>query len=63
MKMTLLIDQTSIELFADGGLSVMTEIFFPSTPYNKIIFRSGDGAVANEIQYHDLKGIWTNQNP
>lgn len=60
MNMSLVIDQTSIELFADGGLSVMTEIFFPTTPYSKISFRSSDGAVLNEIQYHGLKGIWTN---
>lgn len=60
MKMTLIIDRASIELFADGGLSVMTEIFFPTTLYNKIIFRSTDGAVINEIQYHGLKSIWAN---
>jgi fructan beta-fructosidase len=63
MSMNLLIDQTSVEVFADGGLSVMTGIFFPNTPYNKIMIKSNDGAVANEIQYHGLNGIWTNQNP
>ena len=63
MKTTLVIDKTSIEVFADGGLSVMTGIFFPTLPYNKIMMRSSDGAVVNEIQYHGLKGISTNQNP
>ena len=63
MKTTLVIDKTSIEVFADGGLSVMTGIFFPTLPYNKIMMRSSDGAVVNEIQYHGLKGISTNPNP
>ena len=63
MKTTLVIDKTSIEVFADGGLSVMTAIFFPTVPYNKIMMRSSDGAIVNEIQYHGLKSIWTNQNP
>ena len=58
MKTTLVIDKTSIEVFADGGLSVMTGIFFPTVPYNKIMIRSSDGAVVNELQYHGLKSIF-----
>jgi fructan beta-fructosidase len=57
MTMTLVIDQTSIEIFADGGLSVMTGIFFPTTPFTNIKMRSSDGAVVNEIKYHGLKSI------
>jgi fructan beta-fructosidase len=58
MKTTLVIDKTSIEVFAEGGLSVMTGIFFPTVPYNKIMIRSSDGAVVNELQYHGLKSIF-----
>jgi fructan beta-fructosidase len=57
LSMSLLIDQTSVEVFADGGLSVMTGIFFPTVPFNKIMLRSSDGAVVNEIQYRSLKSI------
>ena len=57
LSMSLLIDQTSVEVFADGGLSVMTGIFFPTVPFNKIMLRSNDGAVVNEIQYRGLKSI------
>jgi len=32
---TLIIDHASVEMFADGGLTVMTEIFFPSKPYDQ----------------------------
>jgi len=31
-----IVDKASIEFFADGGLTVMTDIFFPMYPYTKI---------------------------
>ena len=31
-----IIDKASIEFFADGGLNVMTDIFFPTVPYSNI---------------------------
>ncbi|WP_026753098.1 glycoside hydrolase family 32 protein [Sediminibacter sp. Hel_I_10] len=33
---TIIIDKTSIELFFDDGETVMTEIFFPNTPFDKL---------------------------
>ena len=36
IKGTMILDKTSIELFWDDGLTVMTEVFFPNAPYNKI---------------------------
>ena len=36
IKGTVILDKTSIELFWDDGLTVMTEVFFPNAPYNKI---------------------------
>lgn len=36
MNFKLVIDVASAELFADDGLSVMTSIYFPSTPFNTI---------------------------
>ena len=36
MNFKLVIDVASVELFADDGLSVMTSIYFPSTPFNTI---------------------------
>jgi fructan beta-fructosidase len=55
---TLVIDKASVELFADGGLSVMTGIFFPNKPFNKIKIESGKGIVWKRISYSELKGIW-----
>ena len=36
IKGTMILDKTSVELFWDDGLTVMTEVFFPNAPYNKI---------------------------
>ena len=33
---TMILDKTSIELFWDNGRTVMTEVFFPNAPFNKI---------------------------
>jgi fructan beta-fructosidase len=37
---TLVIDVASVELFADGGATVMTAIFFPDKEYNEISFEA-----------------------
>jgi fructan beta-fructosidase len=36
INLKLLLDQTSVELFGDDGLNVMSSIFFPSSTFNKI---------------------------
>src|SRR5690348_5715741 len=53
---TLIIDKTSVELFADGGLTVMTVIFFPDKPYTKILMKGN--SLINELEYTLLKSIW-----
>ncbi len=58
MDISLLIDVTSVELFADNGLTVMTTIFFPTKPYTKIEITSADGGVIKKIEYISLKSIW-----
>lgn len=58
MDISLVIDVSSVELFADDGLSVMTEIFFPSKPYDKITIASPDELLLNKITYTALNSIW-----
>lgn len=40
INMTLLVDVASVELFADDGLTVMTDIFFPNKIMNKISLKA-----------------------
>jgi len=58
MNISLIIDASSVELFADNGLTVMTEIFFPNKPYDQIHIQSATGAVIKKLKYSSLKSIW-----
>jgi fructan beta-fructosidase len=57
-NVTLIVDAASVELFADDGLNVMTAVFFPEKPYNKIALNSPDGFEISSISYAPLKRIW-----
>jgi fructan beta-fructosidase len=58
MNLTLIIDDASVELFADDGLSVMTSIFFPNEPYSNISIQSPDHFKIKKLEYHRMKSIW-----
>lgn len=58
MDVTLIIDAGSVELFADDGLTVMTEIFFPTTPYNNISIHPSENAFIEKLSYAALHSIW-----
>jgi fructan beta-fructosidase len=57
-QLTLVVDASSVELFADGGSTVMTGVFFPGKSFNKIYIQSGDGFVIKKLTYSPLKSIW-----
>jgi fructan beta-fructosidase len=54
---TIIVDAASIEVFADGGLTVMTGIFFPNKKYDSIKIKS-DKLVIPNLWYFELKSIW-----
>ncbi len=58
LSLTLIIDKSSVELFGDKGLTVMTELFFPNTPYEKIEIKSEEKRVVRQLEYVPLKSIW-----
>jgi fructan beta-fructosidase len=57
-NLTLILDNASIELFADDGLSVMTEIFFPSPLYSGIEIQSADNFKIQSLKLITMKSIW-----
>ncbi len=57
IKLTLVIDVASVELFADDGLTTMTEIFFPNTPYNNIQLAASEKLVVKKLEYIPLKSV------
>lgn len=54
----LIIDNASVELFADKGLSVMSEIFFPSTPFTKIKIEPAGKVVFKTARLSSLRSVW-----
>lgn len=59
VQLHILLDKSSVEMFADGGRCVMTDIFFPESPYTEIsLMASGTEAELVEGKIIRLKGIW-----
>ncbi len=56
-NLSLIIDVSSVELFADDGLTVMTETFFPNKPYNHINIQA-NGVHIKRAEYAKMKSIW-----
>jgi fructan beta-fructosidase len=59
LSLHIYLDHPSLEMFADGGLSIMTEVFFPSENFNRVTFfqKNGEAAIQNCTIY-DLNSIW-----
>ena len=55
MNISLIIDVSSVELFADDGLSVMTEVFFPNKLYNQVHIQSSESILIKKLEYISLK--------
>ena len=56
ITLRLFVDRSSIEAFGDGGKFVMTNIVFPSEPYNKMQFESVRGSfTVKKMNVYKLK--------
>ena len=43
IRLRLFVDRSSVEAFGEDGKFAMTNLVFPSAPYNRMVFDSGDG--------------------
>ncbi|HMH23904.1 MAG TPA: glycoside hydrolase family 32 protein [Puia sp.] len=57
ITISLLVDASSAELFADGGLTVMTLDFFPTRPFTAVTARSGNQPV-KPLSRIPVRSIW-----
>ena len=55
MDLSILLDKTSIELFTDGGRTVMTALFFPTFPYTKWEIKSKEKISTSSINLYSFK--------
>lgn len=58
LKFHLYIDKSSVELFADDGTVVMTEIFFPNEDYSNIQIYGTNGGELVSGEIFELSSIW-----
>jgi len=59
LELRVLIDVASIEVFADNGTTVLTDIFFPTTAFDTIsLYADGGDAQLVAASVHRLDGIW-----
>jgi fructan beta-fructosidase len=56
-NLTVILDNSSLELFADGGLTCMTDIFFPEQPFNEWRTEANKN-LFDKVQISRLKSIW-----
>lgn len=66
--LNILVDRNCIEVFADGGLSVLTALFYPDAPLDQILLkRAADTKPGSRstmrIEAYLLKGIWSGRQP
>ncbi|MEO6630698.1 MAG: glycoside hydrolase family 32 protein [Mucilaginibacter sp.] len=54
----LVVDISSVELFADNGLTAMTSIFFPTMPFNHLQIQNSKGTIIKNLKLLPLKSIW-----
>ncbi|HEX2606362.1 MAG TPA: glycoside hydrolase family 32 protein [Flavisolibacter sp.] len=57
-SLELIIDKASVELFADNGLTVMTEIFFPKQDYTDIRIASAAPFQIKKISLNGMRSIY-----
>jgi fructan beta-fructosidase len=60
IQLTLLVDHSSVEVFADGGTTVMTGIFFPTKPFDRIPIEGDKILSLKSLSYTPLKSTWEN---
>jgi len=59
MTIKMIVDDSSIELFATNGKQVMTENFTIGSKFNKISLFAENGIIkVNELTIQSLKSIW-----
>jgi fructan beta-fructosidase len=57
-NITIVVDKTSVELFADGGLTTMTAIYFPGSDLNNLAVTASGKLNIDNFSITGLSSIW-----
>ena len=59
LKMHMLFDSASVELFADDGKTALTDTFFPTQDFDDFEIYAREGTIRLfQVQMWQLKSIW-----
>lgn len=58
LDLTLMIDDASVELFADGGLTVMTQVFFPDENFSAVSINADTDFIIQSLRFARFKSIY-----
>lgn len=58
IRLSVYVDKSSFEIFADNGLSILTGVVFPNEDFAKIKVVSSNGAILKKASYTPLNSIW-----
>ena len=53
-ELRMFVDKSSIEIFANGGRTVMTNIVFPSEPYKSLTIESSKKTKVKSLDIYDI---------
>ena len=58
LDLTVIMDASSMEIFADKGLTVMTAVFFPDSPLTRLQIGSREPWQLKKVSYTPMRSIW-----
>lgn len=59
LKMHILVDASSVELFVDDGSLVMTTLVFPTEKFSKLaLYSKGGNAILKKALFHGIRKVW-----
>ncbi len=58
LRLDIWLDVSSLEVFADGGLTTMTETYFAEKPFTQLTWQSAEPIQLKEAKVFPLKSIW-----
>ncbi|PRY97762.1 fructan beta-fructosidase [Marinilabilia salmonicolor] len=58
LNLQIIVDQSSVEVFVNGGLSSQTNLVFPEEIYNELVLTGENNSFYADVKFKSLKSVW-----
>lgn len=58
LDLQIIVDQSSVEIFVNGGISSQTNLVFPQEIFNELILTGKDNAFNADVNFTSLRSVW-----